>query len=325
MRLLTALFLLPALAAVTPLTAAARPPAGQIALTFDDLPAISLVRREDYIEDVNRRLLASLVRHRIPAIGFVNEYKLDEIDRARQIAIMRRWLDAGMDLGNHTFSHDSPNEIGVAAYLADIAEGEVETKKLLAARGRKERWFRPPNLETGSPLAAKQAILDWLSAHGYRMAPVTLNATDWQFAEPYDDAIDHDDKPRARRIRAAYLAYTHEMIDWYRAASHALFGRDIAYVMLLHDTRLNADSIEAFAAMLRKERLKPVSIDTAMRDPAYRTPDHYDKPDGIDWMERFAETRNKALPWDSFHDVPKWVQDEYDRLDKDRVETPADK
>ncbi len=296
---------------------------GQVALTFDDLPAIALSKDEAYVEDINRRLLAGLRRHHLPATGFVNEYKLDDMIRPRQIAILKAWLHAGMDLGNHTFSHESPNDIGVKAYIDDIANGELVTKKLLAARGRRDRWFRAPNLETGHPMAAKQEILDWLATHGYRMAPVTMNATDWQFAEPYDDAVLHHDAARAARIRASYLAYTREMIGWYHDASDVLFGRDIAYVMLLHTTRLNADCIDDLAALLRKAKLRPVSLDTAMRDPAYRTPDRFADADGVDWMERWAQTLNKTLPWDSFHDVPKDIQSEYDKVDKDRASTDA--
>jgi peptidoglycan/xylan/chitin deacetylase (PgdA/CDA1 family) len=294
---------------------------GKIALTFDDLPAISLVKQQDYVDETNRRLLAGLRRHHMPATGFVNEYKLDELDRTRQIAVLRAWLKAGMDLGNHTFSHESPNDLGLAKYLENIAQGEVETKKLLAQWGRRERWFRPPNLETGDSLATKQAILAWLGEHGYTLAPVTMNATDWQFAEPYDDAIAHHDMVRAHRLRAAYLLYTAQMVAWYRNAAHALFGRDIAYVMLLHASRLNADSIDDLAAIFKNASLKPVSLDKAMRDPAYRTPDHYAKPDGVDWMERYAQTLDRQLPWDSFRDVPKWVQDEYDKVDQDRLES----
>lgn len=293
---------------------------GQVALTFDDLPAITLVKRQDYVDDLNRRLLAGLRRHHIRATGFVVESKLDELDRARQTAILRRWLNAGMDLGNHTFSHESPNELGAAGYTADIAQGEVVTKKLLAERGRRESWFRAPNLETGSPMPVKREIEDWLAAHGYRMAPVSLNATDWQFAEPYDDAIAHHDAPRARRLRAAYLRYTARMIPWYRQQAHILFGRDIAHVMLLHASRLNADCIDDLVAMLRRNRLRPVSLDQAMRDPAYRTADHYAEKDGIDWMERWAQTLGKSLDWDSFQDVPKDVQRAYDMVDSDRTE-----
>ncbi|HWU03017.1 MAG TPA: polysaccharide deacetylase family protein, partial [Novosphingobium sp.] len=157
------------------LAAPARPQAsdnhaGEIALTFDDLPAISLVRRQSYVEDLNRRLLAGLRRHRIPATGFVNEGKLDEMNRRRQTAVLRQWLAAGMELGNHTYSHENPSDLGADGYIADIAQGEKVTRPMMAAAGRQLHWFRPPNLELGHPEPVRRQIADWLDAHGYAIA-----------------------------------------------------------------------------------------------------------------------------------------------------------
>lgn len=303
---------------LSPGAADARPHRASIALTFDDLPALTILKDQRYVTDLNAALLRGLRRHHIPATGFVNESKLDDLDRARQIAVLEQWLDAGMDLGNHTFSHESPNTLGAEGYIADIVRGEPVTRGLLEARHRRIGWFRHPYLETGTPEAVKQAIDTWLSAHGYRIAPVTIDADDWEFAEPYDNAIARHDTAASARIRKTYLAYTATTIRWYRSAARAVFGRDIAYVMLLHATRLNADSIDALAAILRHERLKPVTLEQALQDPAYRTPDTYAGKDGIDWLERWATTLHKPLPWNSFKDVPAEIQAEYDRVDHDR-------
>src|ERR1700740_156271 len=127
----------------------------KIALTFDDLPALTILKDQPYVNYLNDALLRGLKRHHIPATGFVNESKLDEIDRPQQIAVLRKWLDASMNLGNHTFSHKSPNTRGAAAYIADIARGESVTRALLAARHRPLGWFRHPYLETGTPAAVK--------------------------------------------------------------------------------------------------------------------------------------------------------------------------
>ena len=295
---------------------------GQVALTFDDLPAMTLVQDQAYVEQLNRGILAGLKRHHIPATGFVNEGKLDELDRARQIAILRQWLKAGMDLGNHSFSHETPATLGVKDYIADIAHGELVTRQLLAKRHRQPGWYRHPYLETGSPKAVKDEIDHWLTVHHYRIAPVTLNATDWMFAEPYDDAISHSDLPGAAKIKASYLDYTHKMIGWYRKAAHELFGRDIAYVMLLHVTRLNADSIDDLAGLFKQAGLHPVSLDKAMRDKAYRTPDPYVAADGVDWMERWSMQLNKQLPWDDYVEPPADIKQAYDRLDNDELAHP---
>ncbi|QUD85968.1 polysaccharide deacetylase family protein [Phenylobacterium montanum] len=296
----------------------ARAGGGRVALTFDDLPALSLFNDQPYVNYLNEMLLRGLKRRRLPATGFVNESKLDQIDRAQQIANLEKWLDAGMTLGNHTFSHESPDQLGGAGYIQDIARGEPVTRGLLEKRGRSLGWFRHPYLETGVPEAVKKEIDDWLAAHGYRIAPVTIDADDWEFAEPYDDAIARHDEARRLRIKRQYLEYTERTVGWYQAASTALFGRQIAFVMLLHATRLNADCIDDLADILKRRKLKGVTLDEAMKDPAYRTRDPYVGHDGIDWMERWSNELHKDLPWDSWQDPPRQIVEEYDRTNNDR-------
>jgi peptidoglycan/xylan/chitin deacetylase (PgdA/CDA1 family) len=296
----------------------ARAATGEVALTFDDLPALTLFADQSYVNYLNATLLRGLRRHRLPAIGFVNENKLDEIDRTQQIAVLKAWLDAGMNLGNHTYSHETPDKLGAAGYIADIARGEPVTRRLLKQHGKSLDWFRHPYLETGVPAAVKREIDNWLTAHGYRIAPVTINADDWEFAEPYDDAISRHDEARRRRIKAQYLAYTERTVAWYQTASDTLFGRQIAFIMLLHATRLNADCIDDIAKILRRRNLKGVTLEEAMKDPAYRLRDPYVGHDGIDWMERWSKELHKDLPWDSWQEPPDEIVQEYDRADNDR-------
>ena len=61
----------------------------------------------------------------------------------------------------------------------------------------------------------------------------------------------------------------------------------------------------------------PVTLDKALRDPAYKTPDPYAAKDGVDWMERWSMQLNKQLPWDDYAEPPADIQKEYERLDKD--------
>ena len=292
--------------------------AGTVALTFDDLPGLTILHDQPYVDYLNATLLRKLRRHRFPAIGFVNEGKLDELIRERQVTNLKRWLDAGMDLGNHSFSHESPNDVGARAYVADIARGEPVTRALLREHGKDLRWFRHPYLETGSPAPVRQEIDGWLQGHGYRVAPVTIDADDWEFAEPFDDAIARHDHVRQRAIRAEYLAYTAMRIRWSLASARLLFGRDIAHVMLLHDTRLNADTLDDLANMLRRFDLHAITLDEAMRDPAYRSPDTYAGKDGLNWLERWALMMHKDLPSAGDVDPPKSIQQQYDKVDNDR-------
>lgn len=312
---LIAFFLL----AMASMPAAARE--ARIALTFDDLPELSLVEDGAWDRALNDRLLAGLKRHHLPATGFVVGDKL-ESDPAGQTAILETWLAAGYPLENHTYSHESPNGMTAAAYVADIARDDAVLRPLLAKYHRRPRWFRHPYLETGATVAARREIDGWLARHGYRVAPVSLVPSDYEFSEPYDAALAHRDEAHAASIRRAWLGYFRRSVAWYRQASHALFGRDIAYVVLLHANRLNADTIDALSAILDHERLKVVSLDKAMQDPAYRIADAYVGKDGIDWMERWSRALKKPLPWDSFREPPARIQAEYARVDKDAETAP---
>lgn len=279
-------------------------PTGTVALTFDDLPVFGAFTSAADGAIVTDRLLAGLARHHWRATGFVNEHQLDAPDRLARVALLRQWLDAGMDLGNHTYSHVSLNTTPADAYIADIARDEAETGSLLASRGRRERWFRYPYLETGPTRASHDRVADWLGQHGYRIAPVTMENSDWQFSAPYDDAIARGDTQYASNIRQQYLTYTRAIVAWYEKAGRALFGRQPSFVFLLHASRLNAASIDALAVILRDARLRVVPLDVAMRDPAYRTADGYIGPDGNEWLERWSLTLHRDLPFETIPKVP---------------------
>ncbi len=262
--------------------------ADQVAITFDDLPVFGYYAPMPEAQKVTAALLDGFKRHHWPVTGFVNEIQLAEWDRPARIDLLTRWLDAGMDLGNHSYSHLSLTNTPVEAYIADVARGETVTKGLLAARGRQERWYRHPYLETGPTLAIRQRFEGWLADHGYRVAPVSMENSDWEFAEPYDDALKHGNTAQAAHIRDAYLAYTRQIIPWYRAAAKDVLGREPAFVFLLHASRLNAASIDELDGIFRQNHLDPVTLDKAMADPAYLITDTYAGPNGIDWVTRWS-------------------------------------
>jgi peptidoglycan/xylan/chitin deacetylase (PgdA/CDA1 family) len=288
-----------------------------VALTFDDLPQLALTDDAGYAKTLTDRLLAGLRRHRLPATGFVVGSKLDGRDRAARMALLQAWLAAGEPLGNHTYDHDSLNKTPLPDYIADVQKDDDLLRPLLAAHHQKPRWFRHPYLETGATAEVRQGLDAWLRAHGYRIAPVTLENADWMFAYPYDEAVLKGDTAGAERIRQEYLDYTGKCVVWYREAALELLGRRPALVFLLHGSRLNADSIDALAGILRHNGLKAVSLNRAMRDKAYAIRD--DQPDaaGDEWLSRWSELLHKPLPWASFPQPPADIAAAEKRLDTD--------
>lgn len=273
-----------------------RDPAGrEVAVTIDDLPANSLRGLETH-ERITTDLLASLVEHGVPAIGFVNETKLYERGRLseRRVALLEAWLDAGLELGNHTFSHPDLHRTPLSEYQADIVRGERVTRSLLERRGLAMRYFRHPMLHTGRDLETKRRLGAFLAEHGYEIAPVTIDNSEWIFARAYERAIIAGDSARRTRIASDYLEYMDTVFGYYEAQSRAILGREVRQILLLHANQLNADLFDGLAAMMRRRRYRFVSLERALEDEAYRRPDVYTGPAGITWLHRWALAEGRS-------------------------------
>ena len=296
---------------VTASVASAEP----VALTFDDLPTLALDHSPRYSQITTERLIRGLHRQHLPVTGFVVGDQLEGNRQAAGRRLLRRWLNAGFELGNHTYSHASLSTVPVEAYIADVARDDALLRPLLRTRRQTSRWFRHPYLETGATLEAKHTFETWLAKAGYRIAPVSMENADWMFSPSYDDAISRHDGASAERIRQAYLDYTAKVVPWYRKAGLQLLGRRPSFVFLLHASRLNADSVNELASILRANDLDPVTLAKAMEDPAYALGDDFADPNGDQWLSRWARTLNRQLPWESYPPPPAEIAAEAKRLD----------
>lgn len=287
-------------------------PLREIAVTFDDLPLV--IGRPASIEEherVTTALLEAVTRHRVPAIGFVNEGKLGENGRVdpRQVALLRLWLRAGLELGNHTYSHVDLHRTVLDEYRRDIIRGDSVTRALLAESGRTPRFFRHPLLHTGRDTATRNGVSRFLERRGYRVAPVTIDNYDYIFARAYDLAIAAGDSALQRRVSDEYLAYMDRILEYYESQSIALLGRNVPHVLLLHANTLNARTFDALATAYARRGYRFVTLEHALRDPAYESPDEYVGPAGITWLHRWALTRGmRGGVFAGEPEVPVWVE-----------------
>jgi peptidoglycan/xylan/chitin deacetylase (PgdA/CDA1 family) len=285
----------------------------QIVLTFDDLPAQRAGGLpEKRLARILPDLIATLSAGHLPAIGFVNEIKLEvdgEIEQGR-VSLLEQWLDAGLELGNHSYSHPDLHRTELDEYLADILDGERVTRPLVEGRGGELRFFRHPFLHTGTDLATKEAVERFLAEHGYRVAAVTIDNSEWIFARAYDEALDRGDSDLQEELGATYVGYMESMIAYYEAQSRTFFNREIPQVLLLHANALNADHLPALLEMLAWRRYSFVDLSTALEDEVFASPDTYVGPGGITWIHRWAITDGiDGALFRGEPTCPEWVQE----------------
>ncbi len=285
-----------------------------MAITIDDLPFVGAgALPPDEVDARTDRLLATLRAHKVSAIGFVNEGMLEApLDRDRQRRRLRRWLDAGMPLGNHTFSHRSLSTTPVADYEADVLRGEAVTRPLMAARGLTLTWFRHPFTHTGPTLEVRSRFESFLTKHDYRIAPFTIEHGDYIFDKVRRGLDPATDAETIARLHRDYLDHLDTMATWFEALSMKVFGREIPQTLLIHANTINAEQLDAMLTRLDARGYRFVTLEAAMTDEAYLTEDRFVGTFGPSWLHRWGIARGIPVSMRDEPDPPKWVMARYE-------------
>jgi peptidoglycan-N-acetylglucosamine deacetylase len=271
-------------------------PERAIAITIDDLPAgAAQFMTAAEITSMTTKLLATLKENKVPAVGFVNERKLyfrwNEVNE--RIAALNMWLDAGFELGNHTYAHTSLNRAGLKEFEESVIQGESVTRLLQTQHKMTMRYFRHPYLDTGRDLETRRQAEAFLVSRGYRIAPVTMDAWDWMFARVYDDAKKRGDVTAQADVVKAYLSYTTQVFDYYEKFSRELLGYEPKQILLLHGNNLEAEHIGELFDLLRKRGYRFVTLQDALSDQAYSLPDTFVAEEGSNWLDHWAISLGK--------------------------------
>jgi peptidoglycan/xylan/chitin deacetylase (PgdA/CDA1 family) len=305
-----ALLVLPFAVALATISAVRQPatPTRTMAVTIDDLPYVP--RAGDYLPVAQRgtaAILAVLKKHRVPAVGFVNEDKLEAPtadERAGRTALLEQWVAAGHVLGNHTYSHPDANRLTAEAYLAEIDKGEAVTRRVMQSRRPYTLYFRHPMTHTGDTPEKKAAIAKGLTARGYTITPHTIENGDFIF----DVASAKADAPTRAKLAETYLAHSMAATVFAERKARELFGRDdVPQTLLIHAMAINADHLDALLGALVARGYRFITLDEAMRDPAYATPDVFVGTHGPSWLFRWSRTIAPSADFSADPEVPAWV------------------
>lgn len=277
-----------------------------IVLTIDDLPLNGAPIEIKRLERMTEKILSVVKKDRLPMVGFVNEgllYPPGETDA--RIAVLKMWSDAGVELGNHTFSHLGFKDAALAAFEDDFVRGEAVTNLLV--KPKKARYFRHPFLQMGATRELEDAFEKFIGERGYKAVPVTIDPMDWMFLAAYARALNEKDKAQQKRVSEDFLKFAALRIDAAERSANGLFGRQIPQILLIHANELTADNFAALIKIFRDKGYRFGTVEDALKDPAYRFPDKY-LPTS-DWLTHWAFSEGKKLESPS---PPEYIQRAFD-------------
>ena len=163
-------------------------------------------------------------------------------------------------LGNHTYSHYNLNVMSADKYISDIARAD----KILEPIMTTPKYFRYPYLAEGSK-STKPKVLEYLKAHNYTVAPVTIDSKDFAFNERLYKVPYHSREQYIQKLKPEYLAYI-----WKQTlrAEKQSSSPESKQILLIHANLLNSYLLGDILEMYQKNGYKFISLTDALKNLA---------------------------------------------------------
>ena len=267
--------------------------AQQIAFTWDDLPTHGPLPAGETRVEIGKKILQAMkAAHMPPVYGFVNGVRTEE--EPLSTPMLKEWRDAGLPLGNHTWSHMNLNQKPLADWEADVLKNEPLLQPYMS--GNTWRWIRYPNLAEGNTPEKRDGARKFLAEHGYKIAGVTMSFGDYMYNGPYARCVASNDSAGIALLEKSYLEAADATLDYTRAMSKALYGRDIPYVLLMHVGALDARLLPRLLELYRAKGMTFITLEEAEKDPFYKNDLDLSLPAFPDTLEQAMQARALPLP-----------------------------
>jgi uncharacterized protein (TIGR02246 family) len=245
-----------------------------VLVSVDDLPIASGSLHGDPAERerITRGLLDVLAKHQIKAAGMVTWRNVG----ADGEKLLQMWLDAGHELGNHTYEHLDYPRTETAAYIADLEKGRAALQAFLDTRGgQKVRLFRFPFLREGDTLEKLRAAREYLASSGQRTLPVTIDNQDWSFEQPWVEARRAGDTARLARLAEDYQHALRLEVLTQTALGDEWIGRATPQVLLLHANEVGTAQWDALFTWMKARGFRFATADDVLADNALAMPHEF--------------------------------------------------
>lgn len=263
----------------------------KVAITIDDVPNTLLYENDKY-ESVLLNRIDSL---QVPVAIYINEGLIFQTDSlSKNMILLDQWIKSDLTtLGNHTFNHSRYSITGLKGYMIEIIKGEAITRELARKQNKELVHFRFPYNDLGKDSTQQAEIKAFLNKYNYRISPFTIESSDWIYNAVYEFYLNNNQHGKAQDIGNKYVNKTMQYFDYFENLSHKKFDRNINQVYLCHDNALNRDYLPALIKRLEARNYEFISLDEALKDEVYQSPNYYHKKWGFSWFYRWMSDKEE--------------------------------
>lgn len=243
----------------------------QVAITIDDGPSSGAGNDLEKFQAISTGIREAFVAEKVPAIMFINERQFHLPGQQEQrVRVLEEWIQAGLEVGNHTYSHKRLEKTELPVFFEDVVQGEAISRELLRQHQQTLTWFRYPYLssEQGEKAAAVEAFL---RERHYRIAPVTVDYKDYSFASAYSRYVRAGEKAKADELFGSVMRALEHAFEYSEKRSQELLGYELPQILLIHCNEMNSRTLPETLHRIRQRGYQFVSMEQAMQDAAYQT------------------------------------------------------
>lgn len=234
---------------------------GKIGLTFDDAPTpdSALLTGEERTKKIIAALQANNVKD---ALIFIKADNLNAVTANR----LKLYTDAGLHLANHSFSHQSANQLAANEFLTDAYKAHLLLKDL----DNFLPYFRPPFLHYGNDVTTVMQIQNNLAELNYQDGFVTIDNADWYINSILVKAAQEGKKINLKKASALYVQVIWDGIAFFDKLAQKTYGTSPSHVLLLHENDTTALFLSDLIRHIRKNGGEIISPQSAYADSAYK-------------------------------------------------------
>jgi hypothetical protein len=246
----------------------------EVCITIDDVPSIC---DDEAPQDEGRIPQAEYMGHiagalrdcQVRPIFFLNSDRLRS-DLWRPLEL----LDFA-ELGNHTASHCSVDNVSIEAWEEDVRRCN---RSLYSLTGQMPRWFRYPYLRTGADAAKSKNARAVLKGLGLSAVPGSCAPLDWLFARYYVTALNVGDAELQKELERRAIENILLTVDDAIRQAIAVTSGSIPLVLVLHAGPLLGRILSQSLDRLTRAGARFIPWDAAME--AYEGLSAYDEYHG---------------------------------------------
>lgn len=223
----------------------------KIAITIDDLPFVG-----EYRNFHLNMIITTLQEQQVPATGFIiaSEVRTDSWE------VLNKFRDAGLGLGNHTYSHINLSQVKTSEYIQNIKEADRILKPVMT----EPKYFRYPFLAMGHG-QKREDVLCYLAQNNYQIAPITIDSKDFAFNQRLFAVAEINRRQYLSELKPFYLEFIWQQTLRAEEKNQLNHNPDQAQILLIHANLLNAYVLPDIINLYREKGYQFVSLQKALK------------------------------------------------------------